>query len=373
MLDTATPSLGAGLTLRDKFHAWGRPNFLRVVMSGTLRKYALAVLSVLAAILIRAAVVPVLGPERFPFLTFFGAIVFCAWFCGLGPSILAVALSGYAAFYIFFDPVLTRRFQNPTPQVGGILLFLIVSAFIIALGESNRRTRVYLEDRILERTVVLRSLTSRLIQAQDSERRRFGRELHDSAGQLIAALSMNIAALQNLQVPFCMQQTIADSAGLVEELSRQVRTISHLLHPPLLDETGLRPALSWCVDGFSQRSKIGATLRVPDDLGRFESDVEIAVYRLVQEGLTNVHRHSGSKDALVDVNYDGERLSVTVCDHGNGITPEKLARLKENGDGIGLSGMQQRFYELGGRIEICSNRTGTMVTGSLPTQKLIPK
>jgi len=172
-------------------------------MSHSLRKYALAVLSVLAATLIRAAVIPVLGPERFPFVTFFGAIVFCAWFCGLGPSILAVALSTYAASYFFFEPVFTLRFQHPTLQASGILLFVLVSAFIIALGESNRHKCAYLEDRILERTVALRSLASHLIRAQDEERRRFARELHDSSGQLIAALSMNIATLRDPASLFC--------------------------------------------------------------------------------------------------------------------------------------------------------------------------
>jgi len=340
-------------------------------MSDTLRKYVLAVLSVAAAVLVRAAAVPVLGPELFPFVTFFGAIVFCAWFCGLGPSILAVFLSAYAAFYIFLPPAFEHTIRDPIVEGGGLVLFVIVSAFVIALGESNRRIRIGLENRILERTEALRSLTSRLIQAQDSERRRFARELHDSAGQLLAALSMNFAELRNFDVPPSAQKTIADSASLLEELSRQCRTISHLLHPPLLDETGLSPALSWCIDGFSERSKIKATLSAPNDLGRFDADVEIAVYRLVQEALTNIHRHSGSKDAQVEVNYDTEGLSVTVRDHGTGIAPERLAGLKENRGGIGISGMQQRFYELGGRIDICSNRTETMIKGALPVQKRV--
>jgi signal transduction histidine kinase len=147
--------------------------------------------------------------------------------------------------------------------------------------------------------------------------------------------------------------------------------MSHLLHPPLLEEVGLLSALQWCVEGFSERSKIPVTLDIKSGLGRYDQNVEIAVFRMVQECLTNIHRHSGSSKASVKLFESEEGLKVVVQDNGKGIPPEKL---KGSGVrlGIGLLGMQQRFSQLGGDLAITSDASGTVVTARLPVQPLGP-
>ena len=173
-----------------------------------------------------------------------------------------------------------------------------------------QKARQELELRVQDRTSdlqlaneELRQLSSRLQQMQDEERRRLARGLHDSAGQLIAAIAMNIAVIKTEanKLSAAVAKRVDDNDRTIEQLSTEIRTISHLLHPPLLDEVGLASALRWYVDGFAERSKIAATLEMADDLERFPADMEIAVFRAVQECLTNVHRHSGCRSCAVKV------------------------------------------------------------------------
>src|ERR1700676_4422046 len=156
---------------------------------------------------------------------------------------------------------------------------------------------------------------------QDEERKRIARELHDSVGQLLAAISMNISIVQSQchQLDSKAAQAVSDNAVLVEQVSSEIRTISHLLHPPLLDLAGLTSALRWYVDGFSERSKIKVDLEVPSDFDRLPTETELAVFRIIQECLTNIHRHSGSATAQINIRHENDHLVVKVVDHGKGI------------------------------------------------------
>jgi PAS domain S-box-containing protein len=215
----------------------------------------------------------------------------------------------------------------------------------------------------------LRMLSGRLLQLQDEERRRIARELHDSAGQLVAALSMNLILLQshNGEMPDHAAAAIEESVRLVDELSTQLRTISHLLHPPLLDEVGLSSALRWYLDGFTNRSKIKVDLEAPEDIGRLPQDVETAIFRVVQECLTNIHRHSQSAVATVRVTHDESEVCVSVADRGRGIPPEKQSEMHSGAKlGVGIRGMRERVRQLGGRLEIESDSRGTRITARFP-------
>jgi PAS domain S-box-containing protein len=210
--------------------------------------------------------------------------------------------------------------------------------------------------------------TSRLQQMQDDERRRIARELHDSVGQLLAAIGMNIAVVQAQahKLDSMGARAVSENATLVEEVSREIRTISHLLHPPLLDVAGLASALRWYVDGFSERSQIKVDLEIPSDFPRLSDDIEITIFRVVQECLTNIHRHSGSATAAIRVLREGNRLSIQVRDNGKGIPNDKQRELTASGrGGVGFGGMRDRLRQFGGTLDIQSDGTGCVVNAVL--------
>jgi signal transduction histidine kinase len=332
------------------------------------------------ALLLRLALNPFLG-DYVPYITLFPAVAFCAWYCGIGPSILSVVLALIGAQYWFIPPAHSLRIVG-TAQVVGILAFLIVSSALVAMGEVRRRreevlwaAQVELEDAVRQRTVDLdrtnqnlRELSTRLMQLQDDERRRLARELHDSVGQMLAALGMNLAAVgTDIERLTKTANTVNDSAALVQELSQEVRTISHLLHPPLLDEAGLASALRWYTEGFAQRSKITVNLEVPADLQRLDRESETAIFRTVQECLTNIHRHSESPTARICIAASDGQICVEIEDRGNGIPPEKQFEMTSTGTpGVGLRGMRERLRQLGGSLDIHSNGKGTLIVARLP-------
>jgi two-component system NarL family sensor kinase len=208
-----------------------------------------------------------------------------------------------------------------------------------------------------------RELTGRLLKVQDQERRRIARELHDGIGQRIALLRMNLDKLVRLtNLSPEPAEILSQSVALAETMSMELRTIAYLLHPPLLDELGLVSALRTLVDGFSQRSGIGASLQIDDTIGRLPSEVEISIYRIAQECLTNIHRHSGSPTARIRVERLPAQIHVEIQDHGSGMTTEKTIA----GSGVGLGGMRQRASQLGGTLEIKSDGKGTTVIARLP-------
>ncbi|MGA9208098.1 MAG: PAS domain S-box protein [Terriglobales bacterium] len=214
----------------------------------------------------------------------------------------------------------------------------------------------------------LRALSGRLLQIRDEERRRLARELHDSAGQILAALSMNLTPLESeaRRAAPTAAQAIKESLGLIDQLSRELRTLSHLLHPPLLDEVGLASALRLYLEGFAERSKIKVDFECPDDFGRLPQDVETAMFRMVQECLTNIHRHSGSPVARVLLSRSDHEVRLEVEDEGKGIPPEKRRVMDSGGmPGVGIGGMRERIRQLGGTLEISSNGRGTLVMARL--------
>ncbi len=215
----------------------------------------------------------------------------------------------------------------------------------------------------------LRTLSARLIATQDEERRRIARDLHDSVGQFVAAMSMNngMALRQADKLSREAADALQQNSQLVEQLSKEIRTISHLLHPPLLDEVGLMPAIRSFADGLTERSNVKVTVDLSPEIGRLAPNLEISMFRIVQECLTNVYRHSGSETALIKIWPTGKLLTVQVSDAGKGIPPEKrISMFLGSNQGVGLSGMRERVRELGGTLEIQSSENGTAITAALP-------
>ncbi len=251
---------------------------------------------------------------------------------------------------------------------------------IVATGldmTEARELRERLETKVRERTTELeeteanlREVTGRLLRAQDEERRRIARELHDSAGQLLAALNMNLMPLEPkiLQFNADLGKSVTDSIFLVNELSRQLRTMSHLLHPPLLDEAGLESALAWYADGFAERSKIKVDFAYDRAVGRLPLEMETAIFRLVQECLTNIHRHSGSSSAGIRIRRDvpAHSILIEVSDQGKGISGGAIRISGPAKPGIGIQGMRERVRQLGGKIEIRSGDAGTTIVADFP-------
>lgn len=231
------------------------------------------------------------------------------------------------------------------------------------------RTRE-LEERnrdIFEQAEQLRELSNRVLKTQDDERRHIARELHDSAGQIIAALGMNLAGLnQQLSNNPALAQALDDTQNLVQQLNREIRTTSYLLHPPLLDENGLSQAIQWYVQGLKQRSGLEIGLVVSEDFGRLPADQELSLFRIVQESLTNIHRHSGSNTGTIRLSRDSDSISLQVEDKGKGLSTEKLGEIRAGRTGIGLTGMRERVRHLNGQLDIQSNGTGTTVSVNLP-------
>jgi PAS domain S-box-containing protein len=233
-----------------------------------------------------------------------------------------------------------------------------------------------LEARVNQRTAELRSaeaglrlLSGRLMQLQDEERRRISRELHDSSGQALAALGMCLSMVEREKGKLGERavRNLTDATRLVRELSQEVRTISHLLHPPLLDEAGLESALRWFVEGFAQRSGVNVDLDLAPELGRLSKEMEIAIFRIVQESLANVHRHSGSKTAQVRVGRDAQKVTLEICDQGRGIPKDGHAERSEPAvPGVGIQGMRERVRQLGGQFEIQSREGSTVVRAAVP-------
>jgi PAS domain S-box-containing protein len=216
----------------------------------------------------------------------------------------------------------------------------------------------------------LRELSNRLLQTQDEERRRVARELHDGVGQVLAGVNMALAKLdkERYSLSFEARQSLTESTMLIEQASREVRTVSHLLHPPMLDEIGLESALRWYVEGFAKRSKIAVDMQLAPGFSKgLPRDVALSLYRVVQECLTNVHRHSGSKAAFVGIHRSSVEITLRVKDEGAGISPDIQTKIALGEDsGVGLRGMRERIQQLRGRFEIDSDQNGTRIGAVLP-------
>jgi signal transduction histidine kinase len=330
---------------------------------------------------------------------------------------MVAAIGGFlGVFYWFVDPRHTL-FPFPAAEIHGVVGFLFVCAVLIAFGETNRRKQLQLNRTIValtseanerkraeadlqrahddleygvkQRTAELyqamsqlkseievrkqteerlRQLSVRLMTLQDEERRRLARDLHDSAGQTLSAIKMVSATIQQIGEDRAdILKLMHELDSFVDEALQEIRTTSYLLHPPLLDEAGIASAARWFVEGFAKRSGIQAECEIAENLARPPHNHELVLFRVLQESLTNVHRHSGASAAVVGLRSEPGCVRLEVRDNGIGMPQERLSRLLESaGSGVGILGMRERIHELGGRLEIESGPGGTRVMAVLP-------
>jgi signal transduction histidine kinase len=241
--------------------------------------------------------------------------------------------------------------------------------------EALREAQGTLELRVKERTeelervqVDLRDLSGKLLQLQDEERRRIARELHDSAGQTLTVLAMNLTRLAQLAKAGDSQvgAIASETRDLVQRLTEEIRTTSYLLHPPLLDDSGIAAALRWYVGGLSERSRLKIELNVAEEFGRLPHEMELAIFRIVQECLTNIIRHADSEDARIVLRREGRKVQLEVEDNGKGIPESKLAAINRGGSGVGVRGMKDRVRQLNGEIDVKSGSSGTTISIVFP-------
>lgn len=216
----------------------------------------------------------------------------------------------------------------------------------------------------------LRFLSHRLMQMQDGERRRIARELHDSTGQSLAALQIHLEAVRAAAPDLLPKASKAldEATTTCNGCITEIRTISYLLHPPLLDEVGLMPALEWYVSGFSERSGIHVTREVTAPEARLSKDLNTALFRIIQEALTNIHKHSESQEAMIRLCADEAVLVLEISDNGKGLDPARLQGRRKGvqGLGVGITGMRERVRQLGGTLEITAANPGTLVRATFP-------
>lgn len=239
-----------------------------------------------------------------------------------------------------------------------------------SLEQEVRERTEELEQRnaeILQQSEQLRELSNRLLRTQDDERRHIARELHDSAGQLVAALGMNLASMtQQAKKNPALAETLDDTQKLVQQLNKEIRTTSYLLHPPLLDENGLPQAIQWYMQGLMERGNLIIDLDISEDFGRLPADLELAIFRIVQESLTNIHRHSGSKTAKIHLSRTDRNILLEIQDKGKGISSEKLTAIRAQRTGVGITGMRERIRHFKGEMDIQSNGSGAKIVVTFP-------
>jgi signal transduction histidine kinase len=249
------------------------------------------------------------------------------------------------------------------------VLFILAAGFVIAV------VLLWIHFRLLSAELVerermeesARNLSVRVLQLQDEERRKFSRELHDSLGQLLAVAKMHMTVLLEKNPH---DELLKEIDQLLTDSVTETRTISHLLHPPLLDEVGIASAARWYAEGFAKRSGIEIVADIPDDLKRMSRPAELVLFRVLQESLTNIHRHSRSSRAEISLNTSPESAVLRIRDYGKGIPRDMLQNFMRTGGGnvgVGLAGMRERVREQGGHFDIQSDRNGTTITVVMPT------
>lgn len=379
-------------------------------------RYTVAALAGVLAVILRWALDPVLGHVAF-YVTVYIALAYCAIVCGYAPAILTAVLGFAGIFYWFVDP--RHSFWPARPsEIHGVVGFFLVSTVLITLGEANRSKQLrlngnivvlsseisqrqhaqqslqiahdQLEQRVRTRThelsealarlraemdvreqteEQLRHLSLRLMTLQDEQRRHIARELHDTAGQTLAAMKMSIALIRQLEKPRPELQVLLDDLdALADAALQEVRTTSYLLHPPLLDEAGIASAARWFAEGFARRSGIELQCEIAENLERPPRDCELVLFRVLQESLTNVHRHSEASAASIRLQREADQLQLEIRDNGKGIAQEQLRLLDTSAGkiGVGITGMRERVRQLGGHLEIRSSGSGTTVSVVLP-------
>lgn len=380
------------------------------------RRYSIALSCSVLAVILRWLLDPVLGHVAF-YVTIHIVVAYCAIVCGYAPAIVT-ALAGFLGIlYWFVDPRHSLVSFRPS-ELHGVVGFFLLTVVLIALGEAVRSKQLRLnrsvealthevtekqhaqqelrtahdklEQRVSARTHELtealtrlevemasreqteeqmRHLSLRIMTVQDEERRHIARELHDTCGQTLAAMKMSIALIRQLDKSRPELQVLVDDLNaLADEALQEVRTASYLLHPPLLDEAGVASAARWFLEGFSSRSGIDVQVDIPQKMERPDRNCELVLFRVLQESLTNVHRHSGASAASVRLQRDGDILELEINDNGKGIPQDRLLNLYDSSNraGVGIAGMRERVRELGGHLEVRSAGAGTSVHVSLP-------
>ena len=231
-----------------------------------------------------------------------------------------------------------------------------------ALREANER----LESLVEQRTGALQKLSAQLLRTQDDERRRMARELHDGFGQSLAAAQINLGLLSS-NGP-AESQYLVEARRLLGQAVSDIRTLSYLLHPPLLEEAGFYSAARWYIDGFSKRSSLKVNSELPSKTGRMADGVELTLFRVLQEGLINAHRHSGSNRVDVQVENGNSTITMRLRDYGKGLSKSLMERFHQTGSaaGVGIAGIRERVKELGGKFDVQSDESGTALTVILP-------
>lgn len=261
------------------------------------------------------------------------------------------------------------RGLNDLEIVGGLR-----GGFMWSMSKQSRQMALehsQLQSLILQRTSEVQNLSLRLLKVQDEERRRLSRDLHDSTGQTLAALKIAVSLLeQSCKADASKMAIVSEVSDLADQAIEEIRTMSYLLHPPLLDEVGFACAAEWYVEGFAKRSGVAVNLDIEKGQKRLPMKVETTLFRILQESLTNVHRHSRATQVIVCFWHQPEKVILEIRDNGVGIPAECLALLRQGTaeTGVGLAGMGERLRELDGDLQIDSNSHGTTMRAIVPQQ-----
>lgn len=247
-----------------------------------------------------------------------------------------------------------------------------------ALSKQSRQMALehsQMQSVILQRTAELQNLSLRLLKVQDEERRKLSRDLHDSTGQTLAALKIAVSFLQlSIKDDPSKMALVTDVADLADQAIEELRTMAYLLHPPLLDEVGFACAAEWYIEGFAKRSGVNVNMEIATHHERMPRSTETALFRVLQESLTNVHRHSKAAHVTVCFRHQFEKVILEIRDDGCGIEGERLVRLRETSaeTGVGLAGMRERMNELNGTLEMESEGRGTTIRAVVPLRAGTP-
>ena len=266
----------------------------------------------------------------------------------------------------------TRMVQTLAGSFSLALVLLLYNFYLLARETERRKEQELIEKNNAES---YKMLSARILELQDMERRKIARELHDSVGQFLAGLKLNLGRLQRQESDDSAQShpLVLEAIDLTDRAIGEVRTISHLLHPPLLDELGFLSAARWYAEGFAKRSGIQVELHLAEIVKRLPKEIELALFRVLQESLTNVHRHAKASRVDIEVRCTDDEVILILGDNGKGLKPDVLQRFRAgHAGGIGLAGMRERLAELGGTLAVESGQAGTQIRATLPTHECDP-